>query len=157
MQLAVDAIGGDDRHVHQQSQGDDERGDGDLLQGNSQHLHAHERHGDAHGNGGGQDQRRAPIHQEQRHEDHDDHRLHKALHEMLDAMIHGRGLVGQHPKLQPFRRARFHRFHHLLHVLVEMADDFAIAHFDGDHHGPARVQLRSAAFRLLRRGIRVVG
>ena len=143
MQLAVDAVGGDDRHVHEHPEAMMSAAMEICCSGMSSICMPINVMATRQRNGRGQHQRRTPIHQEQRHDDHDDHRLDEALHEVMDAMLDGRGLVGEHPELQAFGRARFHRFHHLLHVLVEMADDFAIAHFDRDHHG-ARACLRRA-------------
>ncbi len=54
-------------------------------------------------------------------------------------MLHGGRLVGEHAEFQSFRAARFHRVHDLRHIFVEVADDFSVAHFDGDHDGAARV------------------
>src|SRR5271165_1785975 len=140
MQFAVDAVRSHHGHIHQHTQGYNERGYGDLLQRNMQQLHTDQGHGDRQRNGGSQHQCRTPIHQEQPHNNHNHDRLDKASNEMMDPMFDRRWLVGQHPKLDAFGHAGFHGLHYLLNVLVEVPDDSAIAHFYSHHDRPARVQ-----------------
>ena len=61
VQGAIDAIGRHHRHIDQHAQGDDERGNGNLVQRNMQQMHPHEGHRHRQRDGGGHDQRLNPF------------------------------------------------------------------------------------------------
>lgn len=87
-QFPVDRIPGHDRVVHQEAQGDDQRGDGNLLQVDADEGAETQRHGQGDGDGQSDDEGAAPFHENQRHRHHDDDGLEEAIIELADFQSH---------------------------------------------------------------------
>jgi len=138
VQLALDGVAGDHRVIDEQSQRQDERGDGHLLQVDAQQMHEPEGHGQGQRNRQRHERRRPPFPEsDERHQNHQDDRLVQAVHEQLHALGHLQRLVGG-PGQDQVRREQLPQLaQRHVHFLAEFADLFAGPHLDrkGDGAG----------------------
>src|SRR5262249_4298792 len=94
-QAAFDGIAGNNRVVHQQSQGNDQRGDRNLLNIDAQHVHHAEGHGQSDGNRDRHQQGRSPLPKaDERDDDHQDNGFFQRAHEQVEILLYMQRLVG---------------------------------------------------------------
>ena len=121
--------------VDQQAERDDERAERDALQVDPEELHGdehdgeHERDREGHHGAGAQ----AEAEQADRQDDGDG--LPQRLHELVDRVLDGHGLVGDQRRLDADRQVRRDLRHGLLDVAPERQDVAALAHGDGEPDG----------------------
>jgi hypothetical protein len=87
-QRALDRVARHHRVVHQQAEGDDQRGDRDLLQVDPQQVHEAEGHRKCDRDAERHQQRRAPLPEAHQRDEHDErHRLVEARHEEVHVLL----------------------------------------------------------------------
>ncbi len=94
---------GDDRVVHQQTQGQYQRAEGDLVQADAKVIHARERHRQHQRNRQGHHHAGAHAEGEEAHQQHNGQRLDQHLHELANTGFHRRRLVGNFTQLHAGR------------------------------------------------------
>jgi len=94
-EVPLDGVAGHHRIVHQETQRDYERGDGNLLQIQAEHVHHAEGHGQRDGNRQGHQEGRSPLPEADQGNDHNqDDGLVQAVHEQVDAFLNLARLIG---------------------------------------------------------------
>ena len=136
-QLPVDAVGRDHRIIHQHAEGNDQGGNGDLVEWNPGELHASESHRDRQGDGHGDDEGGAPFHEEQGHRNHEEDGLHETQGKVIDPLGDGFGLVRDGDDLHALRELRAELVDRRLHLQRKVPDPMSWLHLHGQHHRTA--------------------
>ena len=128
-QRALDRIAGDHRVVHQQAEGDDQGGDGNLLDIDAEQVHHAEGHCQGDGDGDGHQHRGAPLPKaEPRHQHHQHDRLVERIHEQAEVLFHLQRLVGGAGDDQVLGKILLHRRELGVDAAAEGVDLLAILH-----------------------------
>ena len=136
-ELPFDGVPGDDGNIDEESQGEDEGADGDLLEIEPQEVHHPEGHGEGQRDGCRQEQGGSPFPEsDEGYEDHKGDGLVEAFHEKIDVFPDLERLVRGLGDNQVFREALLQVFKAQVHGLPELADLLARPHLDGQGDRP---------------------
>ncbi len=142
VELALDRVTRHHRHVHQQAQRDDERGDRDLLQVDAERRRHAERERQRERDAERQQHRRAPLPEpHERHQHYQDDRLPQAAHQQVDVLLHLQRLVGGAGQDQVGRQPVAHHGQRRVHRVPEVADLLPRPHLERERDRPPLVPL----------------
>ena len=137
-QRSLDGIAGDHGIVHQQPQGNDQGGDGNLLDIDAEQIHRAKRHRQGDGDGDRHQHCRTPLPEsEPRNQHHQRDRLVERIHEQADVFFHLQRLVRGARDDQILGKILLHRRKLGVDAFAECVDLLAILHLDSNRYGAA--------------------
>ncbi len=135
-QTSLDPVPGDDGHVDQEPERDDERRHRHLLEVDAQHVDDTEGHGQGDGYGQGHDEGESPLPEPDERDDHDeDDGFVERPQEQVGVLLDLQGLVGSVDGDEIGREDAVELRQLCVDRLTEGGDLLLIAHVDGDRDG----------------------
>src|SRR6266404_1482048 len=141
-ETALDSIPGDDRHIDQEPERNNERCDRHLLKIYAQHVDDTEGHGECDGYRQGHDERESPLPEANERDDHDqDDRFVQRPQKKVDVFLYLQRLVGGVYGDEISREDAMQLCQFRVHGLAELGDLLLIAHINGDGNGSTAAPL----------------